>query len=75
MELRCTAKLHGLVIRDGIIEVKCDSRFCGAGKGVTVLHRFDVTTGKLVETATFKDPGRKENPDAVGKHNAPLRAS
>lgn len=59
MDLRCPAKKHGVVVRDGVVEIKCDSRFCGAEQGVTVLHRFDVTTGELVETVQFKDPGRK----------------
>lgn len=59
MDLRCPAKKHGVVIREGVVEIKCDSRFCRAEQGVTVLHRFDVTTGELVETVKFKDPARK----------------
>ncbi len=56
MELRCSAKLHG-IIRDGeVLEVKCDSRFCGHKPGVVVLHRFDSHTGQLVETLRFKEP-------------------
>lgn len=57
-ELRCPNKLQGLLV-EGLIEVKCDSRFCGAMKGVTVLHRFDPHTGELVETLKFQDPPRK----------------
>lgn len=59
MDLRCEAKKHGVVVRPGLIEVKCDSRFCGAEQGVTVLHRFDATTGELVETVRFKDPVKR----------------
>lgn len=58
MDLRCEAKKHG-ELDDGVIEVKCSSRFCGAGPGVVVIHRFDVSTGELVSTHRFKDPTRK----------------
>jgi hypothetical protein len=72
VELRCPSKLHG-VVSDDLIEVKCGSTFCGAGKGVTVLHRFNPSTGDLVETLRFKDP-RKETQHAA--HNGPAaRAS
>lgn len=58
MDLRCPAKKHGELV-DAVVEVKCSSRFCGAGPGVVVIHRFDVTTGELVETHQFKDPIKK----------------
>lgn len=58
-ELRCDSKKHGEVVDDHIVEVKCDSRFCGAKPGVIVLHRFDLATGKLVDTNRFKDIRRK----------------
>jgi hypothetical protein len=55
VSLRCH-KLHGL-IRDGeVLEVKCNSRFCGAEPGVVVLHHFDLVTGDLVKTLRFKEP-------------------
>lgn len=54
-ELRCENKLHGMT-DDGIIEVKCDSRFCGAQQGWTVLHRFDALTGDLLSTDKFMNP-------------------
>lgn len=56
MELRCAHKLHGIIRDDGTVEVKCDSKFCGHGPGVVVLHRFDPATGDLVETVTLKNP-------------------
>lgn len=59
MDLRCENKLHGH-LDDSVIEVKCNSRFCGAGGGVVVLHRFDATNGTLIETLTFRDTSRKE---------------
>lgn len=68
-ELRCDNKLHGM-IEDSIFEVKCDSRFCGAGPGVTVLHRFNTQTGELVSTNRYRNPERRpraahDNPAAV----------
>lgn len=55
MQLRCDHKLHGHI--DGnVLEVGCQSRFCGKRPGIVVVHRFDVTTGKLIETKRFKDP-------------------
>lgn len=57
MDLRCPAKKHG-ELNGEFIERKCDSRFCGAAPGVVVIHRFAVSTGELVETHRFKDPGK-----------------
>lgn len=59
LQLRCGNKLHGLV-HDGIIEIKCDSRFCGAGQGWTVLHEFSAVTGELITTNVFKNPPMPE---------------
>lgn len=56
MELRCPHKLHGMLVSDEVLEVKCDSKFCGHEPGVVVLHRFDVRTGELIETKTYKNP-------------------
>lgn len=55
LELRCSAKLHGVLIEEGQIEVKCGSRFCGAKPGVVVIHRFDLHTGG-VETRRYQEP-------------------
>lgn len=55
IELRCDKKLHG-VLFDGVVEIKCTSRFCGAGNGVVILHRFSVQTGELIETIKYRDP-------------------
>lgn len=56
-ELRCESKLHGIVVEDGIVEIKCQSKFCGAGKGVVVLHRFRVSDGSIVSTLRLREPG------------------
>ena len=56
-ELRCDSKRHAILIEEaasgGLLEVKCDSRFCGAQTGVIVLHRFDLTTGEMVDTNRY----------------------
>lgn len=70
-EVRCPSKLHAIVTDSGLVEISCNSRFCGAGAGVTILHRFDPTSGDLVETLSFKDPrkdrdyGTRRNPASV----------
>ena len=56
MDLHCGKKLHGRLIANGLIEVACDSRWCGKTPGNVVLHRFDPMTGELVETRRFKKP-------------------
>lgn len=57
-ELRCDNKLHAIMV-NGLFEVKCDSRFCGAKPGVTILHRFDPLTGEFT-TLKFRDPQIKK---------------
>ncbi|QFG08235.1 hypothetical protein PBI_LAMBO_23 [Gordonia phage Lambo] len=57
-DLRCENKLHGVALPNGQIEVACNSRYCGKGPGVTVLHRFDPESGALLETKRFKTPGK-----------------
>jgi hypothetical protein len=52
--------MHGkLDIQDGKLEVKCGRRRCGAGRGVVVLHTFDLTTGDMVGTKQFADPHKE----------------
>lgn len=58
MDLRCESKKHGELL-DGKLEVKCNSRFCGAGEGNVVLHVFDLETGECISTRRFKDPKGK----------------
>ena len=61
IELRCGGTMHGkLDIHDGKLEVKCGRRGCGAGRGVVVLHTFDLETGEMVGTRKFADPVKKE---------------
>lgn len=62
MDLRCEHKKHGEIILgyDGdvvvLIEIKCSSRFCGAGPGVVVIHRWDALTGARLEDKRFAVP-------------------
>jgi hypothetical protein len=53
-DLRCTSKLHAVVVAPGVLEVACRSRFCGWTAGKVVLHRFQVETGKLLGTTEYK---------------------
>lgn len=55
MDLRCEHKKHGEIV-EGILEVKCSSRFCGAGAGVVVIHRWDVLNGERLNDKRFRDP-------------------
>lgn len=79
MDLRCESKKHAEILEDpapqGILEVKCDSRFCDAGPGRVVLHRFDLETGTMVDTRRFKTPMRKERRDASGCGPASVRSA
>lgn len=62
MELRCEAKKHGEVIipGDAVLEVSCDSRFCGKRAGVTVRHQFDLRTGKMLDTHRYNTEIRSQ---------------
>lgn len=56
-ELRCGGTMHGK-LEDHLLEVKCSRRSCGAGRGIVVLHTFNLNTGELVGTSRFADPTR-----------------
>ena len=73
MEIRCPSKKHGELVAPSVIEVKCNSRFCGAEDGAVVLHQFDAITGELIKTSIFKDPQKGTN-DASHHHRAAVRA-
>lgn len=55
-DLRCDSKKHAVLFPGEYLEVKCDSRFCGAQRGMVVLHRFDLQTGAMIATIQFKNP-------------------
>lgn len=60
-DLRCTSKKHAILVPGEYLEVKCDSRFCGAKRGTVVLHRFDLQTGQMIKTIQYKNPERNIN--------------
>lgn len=71
-ELRCPSKLHGVIVRPGVLEVACQSRFCGKRPGVIVRHWFQIETGKLIETKEYKtiELARREDD---GTNGSPVR--
>lgn len=54
MELRCDHKKHGELI-EGVLEIKCSSRFCGQA-GTVIIHRWDALTGERLPDRRFADP-------------------
>lgn len=75
MEIVCEngIKFAELVPETGILEVKCRSRRCGAGNGVVVIHQFDIHSGLIVGTRTFRNPfSGKENQDG---NRTPVRSA
>jgi hypothetical protein len=62
IELRCGGnKVHGVLLHPatgGVVEVKCGSRWCGAGDGIVVLHQFSCLTGELLNSVRFREPSK-----------------
>jgi hypothetical protein len=57
MDLHCENGIKFAELHDGILEVKCRSRRCGAKRGETVvIHSFSAYDGSLIETRVFRDP-------------------
>ena len=67
MEIRCEHKKHG-EIHEGILEIKCSSRYCGAGSGVVIIHRWTLA-GERLPDKRFADPvaTRERNRTEVAK--------
>lgn len=74
MDIRCPSKKHGELVEPLILEIKCNSRFCGAVDGAVVLHQFDASSGELVKTRIFKDP-QKGPQDASHHHGSAVRSA
>lgn len=68
MDLRCASKLHGILYDNGILEIKCRSRFCGHEPGVVVIHKFNVHTG-AVDTVRYKEPPLTQERSLDGASN------
>lgn len=64
-QLRCPNQiLFGeLDHEDGVLEVKCRSKRCGAAPGKVILHRFSTHTGNFLETKVFRDPKQRKDRD------------
>lgn len=45
---------------ENVVEIKCDRKFCGAGLGRVVLHRWSTTTGEPLDTLRFAEPPRRK---------------
>jgi hypothetical protein len=60
VELRCGNGIKFGELLDEVLEVKCRSARCGAGRGIVVIHSFDLATGKLTGTDRFRDPANIE---------------
>lgn len=58
VELRCANGIMFGKLEDGVLEVKCRSAYCGASRGVVVIHQFSTLTGDLLETLRFRDPAQ-----------------
>lgn len=61
IHLACESRRLNAVINpiEGWIEVRCKDRYCGAGPGYVVIHRFKMQSGELLYTERFKDPSRR----------------
>lgn len=75
-ELRCGGTMHGRMLDDTHLEVKCGRRSCGHRPGTIVLHVFDLTTGNFT-TRKFADPQntRKESTRDASHSGTTVRAS
>lgn len=78
-ELRCEGnKLHGMVEEDpkpaGIVEFRCDSKFCGKRAGVVVLHRFDLSTLEIFTRRYLEPPTRERSAHGAGEPHTALRS-
>lgn len=73
-ELRCNNRMHGVILEDGILEVKCGNNLCGARSGVIVLHRFDLNSGELIDTKKFSDP-KPPRKEVSGNGTSRIRAA
>lgn len=74
LELRCGGTMHGRM-EDNLLEVKCSRRSCGVQPGVVVLHTFDVTTGKLVNTTKYASPPKEGMQDGTRNKRSSIRSA
>lgn len=62
VDLNCQNRQRHAVLypEAGVVEMKCNRSYCGARKGVVVLHRWNTNTGELTETLRFAEPTPKK---------------
>lgn len=75
MDIRCPGKKHLVTVTEcvGVVERKCDSRVCGAGRGQVVLHQWDLSTGELTRTTRFRNPQLNTHPQLHNGSLIPLK--
>jgi hypothetical protein len=58
VDLRCPGKKHAVVVEPstGVVEIKCDSQVCTRRPRRVILHRWNLATGELKETISYRDP-------------------
>ena len=66
LELRCQNGIKHAELGDGVVEVKCRSRYCGHQSGTVVIHQFSTLTGSLLGTKRFRDPAFRREGDNDG---------
>lgn len=61
IHLACDSRRLNVTVdpKEQWIEVRCRDRYCGAGKGSVVIHRFKLQSGELMYTSRFKEPARR----------------
>lgn len=75
-DLRCGGNtIHGRMLNDHTLEVKCKRRACGVKPGVIVLHEFDIRTGKLIQTRQFANPRKESVTNGSVQSSIAIRAS
>ena len=72
-ELRCASRVHGVIVAPDVLEVRCHSRYCGKRAGVVILHRFEVSTGKLLSTREYKTIEMQQRRDDDGTNGSSVR--
>jgi len=55
MDIRCEHKKYA-ELSDGVLSIKCSSRFCKHESGVVVIHRWVAATGERLPDQRFRDP-------------------
>jgi len=62
VDLACPHRARHAVLypEEHLVEIKCDRKFCGAGPGRVVLHRWNTQTGEPLETLRLSEPPRRK---------------